>query len=213
MTDDEHKRQVMRPGTLLARDHAKTTSPGYRPLGLVEMTPQAPRESLEHVAVPELSHLPVAAAHLKTAETTCFDISRHSPRVAAVRRRTAAGAGLSRWWIGCSTRKSQNPRRAGAVYRAPIKRRQGTVQPRTIRRGADLTCTAGKGELAGTIIAHHHETAGRAADLLGAAGAHGASRHAVHRRPPRRVAAALSNDSAPGDNRATGARWYGLSHC
>jgi ribonuclease G len=50
MTDDEHKRQVLRAlEKCLAKDHAKTHITEVSALGLVEMTRKRTRESLEHV--------------------------------------------------------------------------------------------------------------------------------------------------------------------
>ena len=76
MTDDEHKRQVMRAlERCLARDHAKTHISEVSNLGLVEMTRKRTRESLEHVLC---QSCPTCSGRgtLKTAETTCFDIFR-----------------------------------------------------------------------------------------------------------------------------------------
>ena len=76
MTDDEHKRQVMRAlERCLARDHAKTHISEVSSLGLVEMTRKRTRESLEHVLC---QSCPTCSGRgtLKTAETTCFDIFR-----------------------------------------------------------------------------------------------------------------------------------------
>ena len=76
MTDDEHKRQVMRAlERCLARDHAKTHISEVSTLGLVEMTRKRTRESLEHVLC---EGCPTCGGRgtLKTAETTCFDIFR-----------------------------------------------------------------------------------------------------------------------------------------
>jgi ribonuclease G len=76
MTDDEHKRQVMRAlERCLARDHAKTHISEVSTLGLVEMTRKRTRESLEHVLC---ESCPTCGGRgtLKTAETTCFDIFR-----------------------------------------------------------------------------------------------------------------------------------------
>ncbi|MCB1725441.1 MAG: ribonuclease G [Chromatiaceae bacterium] len=76
MTDDEHKRQVMRAlERCLARDHAKTHISEVSSLGLVEMTRKRTRESLEHVLC---QTCPTCSGRgtLKTAETVCFDIFR-----------------------------------------------------------------------------------------------------------------------------------------
>ena len=76
MTEDEHKRQVMRAlERCLAHDHAKTHISEVSSLGLVEMTRKRTRESLEHVLC---DSCPTCGGRgtLKTAETTCFDIFR-----------------------------------------------------------------------------------------------------------------------------------------
>jgi ribonuclease G len=76
MTDDEHKRQVMRAlERCLARDHAKTHISEVSSLGLVEMTRKRTRESLEHVLC---DTCPTCSGRgtLKTADTVCFDIFR-----------------------------------------------------------------------------------------------------------------------------------------
>ena len=76
MTDEEHKRQVMRAlERCLARDHAKTHISEVSTLGLVEMTRKRTRESLEHVLC---QSCPTCGGRgtLKTAETVCFDIFR-----------------------------------------------------------------------------------------------------------------------------------------
>ena len=76
MTDEDHKRQVIRAlERCLAHDHAKTHISEVSTLGLVEMTRKRTRESLEHVlceSCPSCS----GRGMLKTAETTCFDIFR-----------------------------------------------------------------------------------------------------------------------------------------
>jgi ribonuclease G len=76
MSDEEHKRQVMRAlERCLGRDHAKTHISEVSTLGLVEMTRKRTRESLEHVLC---ESCPTCGGRgtLKTAETTCFDIFR-----------------------------------------------------------------------------------------------------------------------------------------
>ena len=76
MTDEDHKRQVMRAlERCLARDHAKTHISEVSTLGLVEMTRKRTRESLEHVLC---ESCPTCSGRgtLKTAETVCFDIFR-----------------------------------------------------------------------------------------------------------------------------------------
>jgi ribonuclease G len=80
MSDEEHKRQVLR--TLeksLARDHAKTKVYEMSPLGLVEMTRKRTTESLER----QLCE-PCAACggrgSVKSAETVCYEIFREITR-------------------------------------------------------------------------------------------------------------------------------------
>ena len=76
MTDDEHKRQVLRAlERCLTRDHAKTHITEVSSLGLVEMTRKRTRESLEHVLC-EPCPCCGGRGSLKTAETTCFEIFR-----------------------------------------------------------------------------------------------------------------------------------------
>ncbi|MGD2082342.1 MAG: ribonuclease G [Chromatiales bacterium] len=76
MTDDEHKRQVLRAlEKCLARDHAKTHITEVSSLGLVEMTRKRTRESLEHVLCESCPHC-AGRGSLKTAETTCYEIFR-----------------------------------------------------------------------------------------------------------------------------------------
>ena len=76
MTDEDHKRQVIRAlERCLAHDHAKTHISEVSALGLVEMTRKRTRESLEHVLC---ESCPTCGGRgvLKTAETTCIDIFR-----------------------------------------------------------------------------------------------------------------------------------------
>jgi ribonuclease G len=76
MTEEEHKRQVMRAlEKCLARDHAKTHITEVSTLGLVEMTRKRTRESLEHVLC-EPCPCCGGRGSLKTAETTCYEIFR-----------------------------------------------------------------------------------------------------------------------------------------
>ncbi|MCG8425858.1 MAG: ribonuclease G [Chromatiales bacterium] len=82
MTDEEHKRQVLRAlEKSLAKDHAKTQITEVSALGLVEMTRKRTRESLEHVLC---EPCPCCAGRgtLKTAETTCYEIFREILREA-----------------------------------------------------------------------------------------------------------------------------------
>jgi ribonuclease G len=76
MTEDEHKRQVLRAlEKCLARDHAKTHITEVSALGLVEMTRKRTRESLEHVLC-EPCPCCGGRGSLKTAESTCYEIFR-----------------------------------------------------------------------------------------------------------------------------------------
>ena len=80
MTDDEHRRQVLR--TLeksLAKDHAKTTVYDFSPLGLVEMTRKRTVESLER-QLSEECHECGGRGMLKTAETVTYEIFREIVR-------------------------------------------------------------------------------------------------------------------------------------
>ena len=76
MTEEEHKRQVLRAlEKCLARDHAKTHITEVSSLGLVEMTRKRTRESLEHVLC-EPCPCCGGRGSMKTAETTCYEIFR-----------------------------------------------------------------------------------------------------------------------------------------
>jgi len=80
MTDEEHKRQVLR--TLekgLARDHAKTAVYDFSPLGLVEMTRKRTTESLERQLC-EPCHECGGRGSLKTCETIVYEIFREITR-------------------------------------------------------------------------------------------------------------------------------------
>jgi len=80
MTDEEHKRQVLRTlEKALMRDHAKTTVYDMSPLGLVEMTRKRTTESLERQLCepcPECG----GRGSLKTAETVTYEIFREITR-------------------------------------------------------------------------------------------------------------------------------------
>jgi ribonuclease G len=76
MSDEEHKRQVLRAlQKYLDKDHVKTQITEVSSLGLVEMTRKRTRESLEHVMC-ETCPACGGRASLKTAETACYEIFR-----------------------------------------------------------------------------------------------------------------------------------------
>ena len=80
MTDDEHKRQVLR--TLekgLAHDHARTSVHEFSPLGLVEMTRKRTTDSLERQLC-EPCHECSGRGTLKTTETLTYEIFREITR-------------------------------------------------------------------------------------------------------------------------------------
>ena len=80
MTDEEHKRQVIRQlEKSLARDHAKTTVYDMSPLGLVEMTRKRTTESLERQLC---EPCPACSGRgtIKTAETVTYEIFREITR-------------------------------------------------------------------------------------------------------------------------------------
>ena len=82
MTDQEHRRQVLRAlEKALARDRAKTCITEMSTLGLVEITRQRTRESLEHVLC---EPCPVCTGRgvLKTPQTVCYEIFREILREA-----------------------------------------------------------------------------------------------------------------------------------
>ncbi|MBU1190851.1 MAG: ribonuclease G [Gammaproteobacteria bacterium] len=82
MTDEDHKRQVLRAlEKSLERDHAKSHISEVSSLGLVQMTRKRTRESLEHVLC---STCPTCSgrASLKTPETVCYEIFREILREA-----------------------------------------------------------------------------------------------------------------------------------
>jgi ribonuclease G len=80
MTDEEHRRQVMRTlERALERDHARTTICDFSPLGLVEMTRKRTRESLgQHLCEP----CPVCTGRgeVKSVETVCLEVFREIMR-------------------------------------------------------------------------------------------------------------------------------------
>lgn len=76
MTDEDHKRQVLRAmEKCLAEDHAKTHVSEVSSLGLVQMTRKRTRESLEHILC-----VPCACCggrgSVKSPQTTCYEIFR-----------------------------------------------------------------------------------------------------------------------------------------
>lgn len=76
MTQEEHKRQVLRTfERYLGQDHAKTHISEVSALGLVEMTRKRTRESLEHILC-ETCPTCGGRASLKTPETVCYEIFR-----------------------------------------------------------------------------------------------------------------------------------------
>ncbi len=80
MTDEEHRRQVLR--TLeksLTRDHAKTNFYELSPLGLVEMTRKRTTESLERQLCEPCASCG-GRGHIKTTETVCYEIFREITR-------------------------------------------------------------------------------------------------------------------------------------
>jgi len=82
MSEDEHKRQVMRAlEKALYKDHARTHISEVSSLGLVEMTRKRTRESLEHVLC---GTCPTCEGRgtIKTAETICYEIFREILREA-----------------------------------------------------------------------------------------------------------------------------------
>jgi ribonuclease G len=82
MSEEEHKRQVMRAlEKCLAKDHAKTHISEVSSLGLVEMTRKRTRESLEHILC-ETCLCCAGRGSVKTAETTCYEIFREILREA-----------------------------------------------------------------------------------------------------------------------------------
>ncbi|MCP4410460.1 MAG: ribonuclease G [Gammaproteobacteria bacterium] len=82
MTQDEHKRQVMKAlEKALKKDHAKTQLCEVSPLGLVEMTRKRTRESLGHILC-EPCPICNARGTIKTAETVCYELFREILREA-----------------------------------------------------------------------------------------------------------------------------------
>lgn len=82
MSDEEHKRQVLRAlEKHLDKDHAKTNVCEVSSLGLVEMTRKRTRESLEHILC-EPCPCCNGRASLRTPETVCYEIFREIIREA-----------------------------------------------------------------------------------------------------------------------------------
>jgi len=82
MTDEEHKRQVLRTlEKALAKDHTKNNISEVSSLGLVEMTRKRTRESLEHVLC-ETCTVCAGRGTIKTPETVCNEIFRELLRAA-----------------------------------------------------------------------------------------------------------------------------------
>lgn len=80
MTEDDHKRQVIRTlQRALGRDHARTTVSEISPLGLVEMTRKRTTESLEH-RVCESCPACDGRGRVKSVDTVCSEIFREIMR-------------------------------------------------------------------------------------------------------------------------------------
>jgi ribonuclease G len=80
MTEEEHKRQVMRTlEAALEKDHARTSICELSSLGLVEMTRKRTSESLGHILC---EPCPVCSGRgsIKSAETVCFEVFREIVR-------------------------------------------------------------------------------------------------------------------------------------
>ncbi len=76
MTEEEHKRQVLRTlQRALARDHARTTVSDISALGLVEMTRKRTTESLEHRLCEPCNHCE-GTGRIKSVDTVCSEIFR-----------------------------------------------------------------------------------------------------------------------------------------
>lgn len=82
MRDPEHKRQVLRAlEKYLQKDHARTQTYDFSPLGLVEMTRKRTRESLERVLCQPCSACN-GRGSMQSAETVCYEIFREISRSA-----------------------------------------------------------------------------------------------------------------------------------
>jgi len=76
MTQEDHKRQVMRAlEKALEKDHAKSQLSEVSPLGLVAMTRKRTRESLNHILC-EPCGTCGGQGLIKTAETVCYELFR-----------------------------------------------------------------------------------------------------------------------------------------
>jgi len=81
MHNEDHKRRVLHSLDMaMSKDKVKYSLHGFSALGLVEMTRQRTRESLEHVLCGECP-LCTGRGHLKTVETLCYEILREIVRV------------------------------------------------------------------------------------------------------------------------------------
>ncbi len=84
MSDNEHKRQVLRAfEKVLERDHAKTNITQVSDLGLIEMTRKRTRESLERTLC-ETCPTCEGRGFVKTTQTVCFEIYREILRESKV---------------------------------------------------------------------------------------------------------------------------------
>jgi ribonuclease G len=82
MQEDDHKQQVLRAlEKMLLRDHAKTKITQVSELGLIEMTRQRTRESLEHLLCETCAHCQ-GRGTVKTPETICYEVFREILREA-----------------------------------------------------------------------------------------------------------------------------------
>ncbi|MFP4080558.1 MAG: ribonuclease G [Ectothiorhodospira sp.] len=82
MTQEEHKRQVLRSlEKAMEKDHAKNQICDVSPLGLVEMTRKRTRESLEHQLC-EPCPTCAGRGYIKSAETVCYEMFREIMREA-----------------------------------------------------------------------------------------------------------------------------------
>jgi ribonuclease G len=81
MKNDDHKHRVLHSLDMaMSKDNVKYSIHGFSALGLVEMTRQRTRESLEHILCGECPEC-TGRGHLKTVESVCFDILREIVRV------------------------------------------------------------------------------------------------------------------------------------